>query len=48
MALDGASCMVLLELTSQICQPQIVSLANIFANGKYRPDVTKVTVTVFN
>ena len=40
--------MVLLELTSQICQPRLVSLANIFANERYRPDVTQVTVTALN
>ena len=47
MALDNASCMVLLELTSQICHPRLVSLANNFANGKHQTSVTKV-IAVLN
>ena len=42
MALDSASCLVLLELTSQLCHPRLVSLANVFASGKHRAIVTKV------
>ena len=48
MALDSASCMVLLELTSQICHPRLVSLVNMFANGKPQPGVTKVIVSVLD
>ena len=47
MALDKASCMVLLELTSQFCHPRLVSLSDVFANGKHRPGMTKVILTVF-
>lgn len=46
MAVDSTSCMVLLELTSQICYPRLVSLADKFVIKNHRPDVTKVRVAL--
>ncbi|KAL3141663.1 hypothetical protein ABBQ32_004355 [Trebouxia sp. C0010 RCD-2024] len=44
MALDSASCMVMLELTSQICRHRVVNLANIFVHGEHPASVTKLSI----
>ncbi|KAL3153591.1 hypothetical protein ABBQ38_011579 [Trebouxia sp. C0009 RCD-2024] len=45
-ALDSASCVVTLELSSQICRHCVVNLASTFAHGEHPANVTKVKHTL--
>lgn len=43
-ALDSASCVVTLELSSQICRHCVVNLASTFAHGEHPANVTKLLI----